>query len=93
MLPTCRPPPSSFECLAGFPAVNPGFELAASHVVLGQNLDEVVDFVRLCVARGARYVHFYTAIAGDFPPEWRDDRASQRHRDVMGAAIELCARS
>jgi radical SAM protein with 4Fe4S-binding SPASM domain len=78
------------ERLARLPAVNPRFEFAASYVVLEQNLDEVLDFVRLCIGWNARYVHFHPAIAGEYPVEWRVDRGSQRYRDVMGEAIALC---
>jgi radical SAM protein with 4Fe4S-binding SPASM domain len=79
------------ERLTTMRTVNPKFELAASYVVLDQNLDEVVDFVRLCAGWDVRYVHFHPAIAGAFPAEWRVDRASSRYREVMGRAIELCA--
>jgi len=83
---------ANVERLAGLPAVNPRFELAASYVVLEQNLDEVLDFVRLCIAWNVRYVHFHPAIAGEYPDTWRVDRGSQRYRDVMGRRSRCAAR-
>lgn len=84
---------ANVDRLAALPQVNRRFEFAASYVVLEQNLDEVLDFVRLCIGWGARYVHFHPAIAGEYPAQWRVDRASARYRDVMCEAIALCAKA
>lgn len=83
---------SNIERFATLRRQNPRLVLNTSFVVLQQNLDEVLPFLRMCADWAVDYVHFHPAIAGAYPTSWRVDRTGARYREVMAEAFAFADR-
>jgi radical SAM protein with 4Fe4S-binding SPASM domain len=68
---------------------NPRLDLTTSFVVLQQNLDELLPFMKLNAQWKSEYVHIHPAIEGDFPKEWCIDRYDPYFLDTMVDVIRF----
>lgn len=77
------------ERFAELAKVNPKLKLQSSFVVLRQNLQELMPYMRLNAQWKSAYTHLHPAMNAGFPAEWRVDVASPEYRAIMTEVVEF----